>query len=187
MRKVSFRFCPSYKQVMQFWEWLVKKYMLKEIKWHYFIWFTLVIHYGRRLTELMLLRTEDFDFEKDIIWFRQLKTRQRDPDERPKHMIKKIKPFLEKYVNFCKSVGQEELFECTSRNMRHICYKYTEQFFDRKLFPHVFRYVLNTYLNTKCNIEIVREFFGHKNIRTTQMYTRLSTEDVRSRMPVDLQ
>jgi integrase/recombinase XerC len=172
---------------MDFWKWLIKKHIIKTISWRDFIFLTLIINYGRRITELKLLRTEDFDFEKNIIWFRQLKTRERDPEDRPKHIMQRILPYIQSYVEYCRRIGQEELFECTVRTLRNACYKYTKEYFGRRLFPHVFRYVLTTYLNRKIvSLQIVKDFFGHKNIQTTQRYSRLSIEDVRNALPKDL-
>lgn len=200
MRRLSVRETPTFAEVMKFWDWLIELRDHRAIFWRNFIFLGLLIFYGRRINEIIPLRTSDIDLDKGLIYFKQLKTRHKD-EEKALYFVSKIEPYLREYVQFCKNIGQEYLFESTHPRPRgkpitaraglDVVYKYTKSFFGYKLFSHVFRSVLATHIlqegkDAELNLVLAKDWLGHASISSTERYIKLSDKQRKASMPEGL-
>lgn len=188
----------NWQEIQNFWKMLKLRHASKMISSRDFMMLTLLIWYGRRANEILQLRVQDVDFDKQTIYFRQLKKRKKSEMIKAAHIMDVVKPYLEKYVAYCKYMNQHWLFESpqntekymTRRNMDHIVAKYTSMFFKKSdgspmvLWPHFFREILtNWVIVTTGDIDLAFNFFGHNDPKTTLRYRRPNVKEIRNKMP----
>jgi len=137
---------------------------------------------GMRISELVGVNTQDIDFISDII-----KVMGKGRKERIVPIgdlaISAIKDYLEK-----RGKQSEALFlnkngrRITDRGVRGIVAKYIRIASIRQgVSPHTLRHSFATHLlNRGADLRSVQELLGHANLSTTQIYTHLSTERLKS-------
>ncbi|MFA5156874.1 MAG: tyrosine recombinase XerC [Candidatus Omnitrophota bacterium] len=137
---------------------------------------------GMRISELVGLSMPDIDFISGII-----KVMGKGKKERivpiGEHAIKAIRRYLQK-----RSTESGALFlnknkrRITDRGVRNIVAKYIRLASLRQgVSPHTLRHSFATHLlNRGADLRSVQELLGHANLSTTQVYTHLTTERLKS-------
>ena len=137
---------------------------------------------GMRISELVSLSMPDIDFISGII-----KVMGKGKKERivpiGEHAIKAIRQYLENRpkqtdVLFLNKNGRR----ITDRGVRGIVAKYIRLASLRQgVSPHTLRHSFATHLlNRGADLRSVQELLGHANLSTTQIYTHLTTERLKS-------
>ena len=137
---------------------------------------------GMRISEVVGLNIEDIDFISGTV-----KAMGKGKKERlvpiGEHAINAIRSYLER-----RKKQSEALFlnkngtRITDRGVRNIVEKYLHLASMRKgVSAHTFRHSFATHLlNHGADLRSVQELLGHANLSTTQIYTHLTTERLKS-------
>lgn len=137
---------------------------------------------GLRISEVVSLDQRDIDFIGGIV-----KVKGKGKKERivpiGETAMKAIRSYLEKRVK-----QSETLFlnkngsRLTTRGMRNIVYKYIRRAgMKHGISAHTLRHSFATHLlNRGADLRSVQELLGHANLSTTQIYTHLTTDRLKS-------
>ncbi|MBI4972653.1 MAG: tyrosine recombinase XerC [Candidatus Omnitrophica bacterium] len=137
---------------------------------------------GMRISELVGLNTDDIDFISGVV-----KVMGKGKKERllpiGEHAISAIRHYLER-----RRKKMRELFlnkngrRITDRGIRGVVAKYIRLASIRQgVSPHTLRHSFATHLlNRGADLRSVQELLGHANLSTTQIYTHLTTERLKS-------
>ncbi len=127
---------------------------------------------GMRANELLNVRVEDVDLERNMIRLRVTK----NGEERVVFFTDETKALLQKYV---KKVGSGPLFPMTYQALYKTIRRLGERVGIRGLRPHVLRHTFATNAIRKgMPLPAVQRILGHRDIKTTQIYTHLVLEDL---------
>ena len=137
---------------------------------------------GIRVSELVGLNVEDVDFISNIV-----KVRGKGKKERLVPVGDKAVDAIKEYLSSRKS-NQRALFlnrnggRLTDRSVRNIINKHILSTSLRmKVSPHVFRHSFATHLLDRgADLRSVQELLGHVNLSTTQIYTHVTMERLKS-------
>ncbi len=144
---------------------------------------------GIRVAELVSLNKRSIDYEEGT--FRVVgkgrKERVAMLGDKALEALKNYLPFRDELAGK-KSPGQEALFlnnrggRLTDRNIRRMLDRYSRQAsLGRHISPHTMRHTFATHLlDAGADIRIVQELLGHANLVTTQIYTHVSIEHLKS-------
>ena len=132
----------------------------------------LLLDTGLRAKELLSIRKSDINIEKRYIIVRNTK----NGEERIVFFTEETKKMLEKYIKNLSD--NEKLFDITYdalyRKLKRLGKK-----LGIDLRPHILRHTFATQAIRKgMPLPVVQKILGHKDIRTTQIYTHLITEDL---------
>ena len=149
----------------------------------------LFLNNGLRISELANLNISDFNFEYDTFIIRG-----KGNKERIGYLNKKTKDALEKYLKIrknLKSKSKDALFlnkyniKITTRGISKIVNKaYMLAGIDEKKYTvHTLRHTCATLMyRSGINIRTIQEMLGHAFIDTTEIYTHLHNEEVKTVM-----
>lgn len=135
---------------------------------------------GCRISELRNMRVQDFDLKQNIVLLREDKTSQERYAVLTGYSVEMVKL----HIRFFRKQGALFPF----KNPRSITWwtgHRFEQVAKKVGLPHIsaqsIRHTIATQLLRKgADIREVQEILGHKNIRSTERYTRLFPEDLRA-------
>lgn len=137
---------------------------------------------GLRISELVGLDIADVDFIGGV-----LKARGKGKKERMVPAGDTALSVLKKYIDKRKKQSPALFLNArgvriTDRGVRGIVMKYLRQAGIRKgISPHTLRHSFATHLlNRGADLRTVQELLGHANLATTQIYTHLTTERLKS-------
>ncbi len=139
---------------------------------------------GFRVSELVNLKTVDLNFEEKIGQVRQAKGRKDRIFNIPNFLLPKLKKQVEKQ----KQDNREHLFtnstsgkKLTTRNIQKIVNKTAHKAKIKKsVHPHTLRHSFATHLlEDGVDIRKIQELLGHADLSTTQIYTHISTEELK--------
>jgi len=142
---------------------------------------------GLRVSELINLKPKDIDIERKIIYIRQGKGAK----DRISLFPESIKEEFLKYL--LNDNPQNYLFE-SNRNKKYstktiekIVEKASKKAISRKIRPHILRHSFATHLLEQgIDIRKIQKLLGHKNLRTTQIYTHVANSDIENiKSPLD--
>lgn len=142
---------------------------------------------GLRVSELVSLDTYDIDFDNGIVRCVGKGAKERYvPIGAP--ALVSLKEYIE-YARreFAKRAGEPALFlnRRGGRLTRQACWliikKYAKRAgIDKTIYPHIFRHSFATHLlEAGADLRAIQEMLGHAFISTTQVYTRLSKDDIK--------
>jgi integrase/recombinase XerD len=127
---------------------------------------------GMRANELLNVRVEDVDLERNMIRLRMTK----NGEERVVFFTDETKTLLEKYL---KRVNSGLLFPMTYQALYKTIRRLGERIGINGLRPHMLRHSFATNAIRKgMPLPAVQRLLGHKDIKTTQIYTHLVLEDL---------
>ncbi len=137
---------------------------------------------GIRVSELVGLSREDVDLTGHMIKVFGKGKKERIVPIGPNaaeaiSVYLKARPFKSEALFLNKSGGR-----LTGRSVRNIINKHiTHAAIAQKVHPHMFRHSFATHmLNRGADLRSVQELLGHVNLSTTQIYTHLTTEKLKS-------
>ncbi len=137
---------------------------------------------GFRVSELINLKIEDLNFEEMIGYVRQGKGRKDRIFNIPKKLLSK----LQKQALQQKEIKEEYLFSgkkgsLTDRNIQKIVRNAAKKAgIHKEVHPHTLRHSFATHLlENGTDIRMIQELLGHADLSTTQIYTHLSTEELK--------
>lgn len=144
---------------------------------------------GFRVSELINLKISDVDFEGMIGYIRQAKGRKDRIFNLPRVLLKELKKQAKKQ----QEKNQEYLFtgpngKLSDRNIQKIVRNATKKAkINKKVSPHTLRHSFATHLlEDKVDIRKIQELLGHADLSTTQIYTHISTEELKKiKNPLD--
>jgi len=144
---------------------------------------------GLRVSELVNLKISNFDFDEQIGYVRQGKGRKDRLFNIPSSLFK----ILEKQAKKQKEDGQEYLFsgpkgKLSARNLQKIVNKASQKAGIKKsVHCHTLRHSFATHLlENSVDIRKIQELLGHADLSTTQIYTHISTEELKKiKSPLD--
>jgi integrase/recombinase XerD len=137
---------------------------------------------GFRVSELINLKLEDLDFEEKIGHVRQAKGKK----DRNFNIPVFLENDLKEQAEFQKQNKQEYLFtghnkKLSSRNIQKIMQNLTKKAGIKKfVHPHTLRHSFATHLlESGTDIRMIQELLGHADLSTTQIYTHISSEEMK--------
>ncbi|HTY44156.1 MAG TPA: site-specific tyrosine recombinase/integron integrase [Patescibacteria group bacterium] len=137
---------------------------------------------GFRVSELINLKVSDLNFAEMTGHVRQAKGKKDRVFNIPHFLLKA----LTKQVVEQKEAGQEYLFngpngKLTDRNIQKIVRIAAKKAgIDKKVHPHTLRHSFATHLlENGVDIRKIQELLGHADLSTTQIYTHISTEELK--------
>lgn len=137
---------------------------------------------GFRVSELINLKVVDLNFEEMIGHVRMGKGKKDRIFNIPKFLLKNLKKQVEKQ----KEKNKEYLFsgpkeKLTDRNLQKIIRTAaTKSKVNKKVSPHTLRHSFATHLlENGVDIRKIQELLGHADLSTTQIYTHISTEELK--------
>lgn len=144
---------------------------------------------GIRLSECLNMKIEDLDLKQKIGWVRAGKGNK----DRMFILSEDVKKELINYIPHAQ--GRGLLFKgsgggaLTPRNIQKMVAKAAYNAgINKKITPHKLRHSFATHLlEAGTDIRIIQELLGHANLQTTQIYTKVSQEQMRKvRSPLDM-
>ncbi|MBI3623816.1 tyrosine-type recombinase/integrase [Candidatus Pacearchaeota archaeon] len=150
---------------------------------------SLVYACGFRVSELANLKVSNLDFNEKVGYIRQAKGRKDRIFNIPLFLIND----LEKQAKEQKANNQEFLFtgpngKLSDRNMQKIVRNAAKKAgINKKISPHTLRHSFATHLlENGVDIRKIQELLGHADLSTTQIYTHISTEELKKiKSPLD--
>ncbi|MBA7713198.1 IS91 family transposase ISMno24 [subsurface metagenome] len=137
---------------------------------------------GFRVSELINLKIKDLNFEEMIGYVRQAKGRKDRVFNIPKFLLKNLKKQTKKQ----QELEEEYLFtgpkgKLTDRNIQKIVRKTAKKAgINKEVHPHTLRHSFATHLlENGTDIRMIQELLGHADLSTTQIYTHISTEELK--------
>ena len=146
---------------------------------------------GLRVSEACRLQIEDIDSKRMVLRIRDGK----GGDERYSKLAARLLAMLREYYRHERPSGsylfpgQPADKPITPASVRKAVRKAVEACgISKKVTPHVLRHSFATHLlETGTDIRIIQVLLGHRSIRTTQLYTQVSSQQVsRTQSPLDL-
>ncbi|MFH1518949.1 MAG: tyrosine recombinase XerC [Candidatus Omnitrophota bacterium] len=137
---------------------------------------------GARVAEMVALKKENIDFISGIA---KVKGKGRKERLLPlgEPALNSLKRYLDKRTdnNYSLFVNKRS-GTLTDRGVRDIIYKYMQKSAKvLKISPHTFRHSFATHLlNRGADLRSVQELLGHSSISTTQIYTHLTIDSLKS-------
>ncbi len=151
---------------------------------------TLMYAAGMRVSELTGIKINDLDFEDKVGHIRQGKGKKDRIFNIPNFLATKLK----KHVENQKQFQQIFLFpgrnnkQMSSRNLQKIVKKAAEKAgIKKEVHCHTLRHSFATHLlENEIDIRKIQELLGHADLSTTQIYTHVSTEELKKiKSPID--
>ncbi len=137
---------------------------------------------GFRVSELINLKINDLNFDEIIGYVRQAKGRKDRVFNIPKFLLKNLK----KQVKKQQELEEEYLFtgpkgKLTGRNIQKIVRQTAKKAgINKEVHPHTLRHSFATHLlENGIDIRKIQELLGHADLSTTQIYTHISTEELK--------
>jgi integrase/recombinase XerD len=144
---------------------------------------------GFRVSELINLKVDDFDFTEKIGYVKQAKGRKDRIFNIPNFLAEELKEQVENQKQnkkeFVFSGPKEKL---SSRNLQKIVSKAARRAgINKDVHCHTLRHSFATHLlENGTDIRKIQELLGHSNLATTQIYTHISTEELKKiKSPID--
>lgn len=150
---------------------------------------SLIYACGFRVSELINLKLSDLNFAEMTGHVRQAKGKKDRVFNIPHFLLKE----LTKQVVEQKEAGQEYLFNgpngrLTDRNIQKIVRIAAKKAgIEKQVHPHTLRHSFATHLlENGVDIRKIQELLGHADLSTTQIYTHISTEELKKiKSPID--
>ena len=135
---------------------------------------SVLFYCGARISELVNLRRDDFNFEEETVVFKNTKGKVDRIINFPKIAEKNIKNY------FFRSREYENAFDVTEASVRKCLTKIGKEMgYKFNLHPHTFRHSCARYLLKELNNNLpkVMKLMGHKNVQTTMKYLTNTNEE----------
>jgi len=160
-------------------------YIIKNLKHKLII--QLIYSAGLRVSELINLKPQDIDTERNVIYIRQGKGAKDRISLFPESIKSEFLKYLLEYN------PKEYLFESnrnkkySSKGIEKIISKTSLKTLNKRIKPHILRHSFATHLLEQgIDLRKIQKLLGHKNLRTTQVYTHVANTDIENiKSPLD--
>ena len=150
---------------------------------------SLIYACGFRISELINLKNNDIKFEESVGQVKQAKGKKDRMFNIPNFLVEDLK----KQIESQKQKNSEYVFsgpkgKLTPRNIQKIVSKAAHRAeINKSVHPHTLRHSFATHLlENGVDIRKIQELLGHSNLATTQIYTHISTEELKKiKSPID--
>lgn len=150
---------------------------------------SLIYACGLRVSELVNLKVNDFDFAEKVGQVRQAKGKKDRIFNIPESLTKK----LQSQVEMQRQEGQEYVFsgrkgKMTSRNLQKIVVKAAQKAgINKAVHVHTLRHSFATHLlENGADLRMIQTLLGHASISTTELYTHISNQQIKKvKSPLD--
>ena len=141
---------------------------------------------GLRLQELIDLKRNDIDFDRNLIFVKSGKGKK----DRFTLLSQEIKLDLLKYYssfNFKTDYVFEGRNKKYSKKSVQKILEYSGKKIDKRITPHMLRHSFATHLlESGVDIRYIQELLGHSNVKTTEIYTHVSNKNLQNiKSPLD--
>jgi len=142
---------------------------------------------GLRISELINLRPEDIDIKRKVICVRQGKGKKDRitlfPESTKEELLEYLLSFSPK--NYLFESNRNKKY--SQKTIEKALEKASIRALGRKIRPHVLRHSFATHLlEAGTDIRYIQKLLGHKNLRTTQIYTHVANSDIANlKSPLD--
>lgn len=135
---------------------------------------------GLRVSELVNLKVKDLGLEEGIGWVRKGKGSKDRIFSISKNLLLELKAYLESHKENVFLFSKDKAL--TTRNIQKIIQKLRfKAAIQKKITPHTLRHSFATHLlESGVDIRLIQEILGHANLNTTQLYTHISSEQVKN-------
>lgn len=144
---------------------------------------------GFRVSELINLKNDDINFEENVGYVKQAKGRKDRMFNIPNFLVEDLKKQIgSQKQNDVKFVFSGPKGKLTPRNIQKIVSKAAHRAgINKDVHPHTLRHSFATHLlENGTDIRKIQELLGHSNLATTQIYTHISTEELKKiKSPID--
>ncbi|VVB78689.1 Tyrosine recombinase XerA [uncultured archaeon] len=141
---------------------------------------------GLRVSELVNLKKQDLDFNENIGWVRSGKGKKDRMFILSKKLSSKLKKYSEKHSDWSYIFSEKK--PLTTRNIQKIVQKGAKKTgINKDVHPHTLRHSFATHLlDAGTDLRKIQTLLGHSSIATTQIYTHISSEQMKSiKNPLD--
>ena len=141
---------------------------------------------GLRVSELVNLKKQDLDFNENIGWVRSGKGKKDRMFILAKKLCSKLKKYSEKHQDWNYIFSEKTAL--TTRNIQKIVQKAAfKAHINKDVHPHTLRHSFATHLlDAGTDLRKIQTLLGHSSIATTQIYTHISSEQIKSiKNPLD--
>ena len=141
---------------------------------------------GLRVSEIVNLKKQNLDFEENTGWVREGKGKKDRMFIFSSKLGKKLKKFINKTPEWNYIFSKDK--PLSTRNIQKIVQNTTKKAgIEKSVHPHTLRHSFATHLLDKdVDLRKIQELLGHSSIATTQIYTHISNEQLKSiKNPLD--
>lgn len=141
---------------------------------------------GLRVSELVNLRVEDIDFDANTGWVRGGKGSKDRLFSVSKELCEEVKEYLSEKDNPTYVFSKNK--PLTTRNIQKIVQGTRKRAgINKKVTPHTLRHSFATHLlENGTDIRVIQAMLGHASLNTTQVYTHISSEQIKKvKNPLD--
>lgn len=146
----------------------------------------LIYSSGLRVSELVNLKKENLDFSQGIGWVREGKGKKDRMIILSKKLSKKLEKFIKKHLEW--NYVFSKIKPLNTRGIQKIVQKASfKAGLNKDVHPHTLRHSFATHLlESGVDLRKIQTLLGHSSIATTQIYTHISKEQIRSiKNPLD--
>ncbi len=140
---------------------------------------------GLRVSELVNLKVADLNFEENLGWVRKGKGSKDRLFTLSPALAQELKEYLEGKENTFVFSKEKPL---TTRNIQKIIFGTKKRAsINKKVTPHTLRHSFATHLLEQgTDIRLIQTMLGHSSLNTTQLYTHVSSEQIKKvKNPLD--
>lgn len=177
------------------WEYIIKPNFLSHTQCKHFlsviddprdmVFFMILMVSGRRVSEVLMLKVEDFDFENNGISFNILKKRVDMKKFTP--MDNHTMQHISNYIKARDMKGWQKMFKFSRVSAWRKCRKYAKKanlsyVGGRTLHPHTFRhtFVREQMVINNNNMKLVADLVDHSSTRVTELYLNYTSAEMRN-------
>lgn len=143
---------------------------------------------GARISEIMLLKENDIDFDRGLVKVTDIKTKRERDVILNEYALRLLKIYVEEmrgFVLFGKNNADTTLLFGSSKNLKMwlnmILNRESKKLEYGTFTTHNFRHAVGYHLlRAGCDLRYIQEILGHKVLRSTQVYTKVDKEDLRN-------
>ncbi|MEK6830766.1 MAG: site-specific tyrosine recombinase/integron integrase, partial [Nanoarchaeota archaeon] len=142
---------------------------------------------GLRVSEIVNLKPNDLVPSENIGWVRSGKGKKDRMFILSKNLVKKLEKFIKKHSTWNYLFSKDK--PLTTRNIQKIIQKTAKKArINKPVHPHTLRHSFATHLlENGVDIRKIQELLGHSSISTTQIYTHVSTSELKKiKSPLDV-
>ncbi len=141
---------------------------------------------GLRVSELVNLKKNDLSLSEKMGWVRKGKGKKDRLFSLSENLCTEIKNYLDQHPENIYVFSKDK--PLTTRNIQKIIQKIAKNSgIQKRVTPHTLRHSFATHLlESGIDIRVIQVLLGHSNLSTTQLYTHISQEQIKSiKNPLD--